>query len=45
MEDAQVVDILHIALPEIEANGVLLREEVERIEGLRLCFGDGWDVR
>jgi hypothetical protein len=45
VEDAQVVDVLDVALLEIQPEGVLLREEVYRVERLSLRLGDGRDGR
>ena len=44
MEDAKIVDKLDIALPEIKANGILLRGVMKRVQSLGLRFGDGRDV-
>jgi len=44
MEDTEVVDILDVSLLEAQSECVLLSEEVERVEGFCMCFGDGWDV-
>jgi hypothetical protein len=38
MEDTQVVDILNIALLEVEVQRILLREEMKSVEGFSLCF-------
>jgi hypothetical protein len=45
VEDAQVVDVLDVALLEAQPERVLLREEVHRVERLRLRLGDGRDAR
>lgn len=43
MKDAQVVRELNIAFLEVERDGVLLGEEVQRIKRFGLRFGDGRD--
>ena len=40
MEDTQIVDILNIALLEVEVQRILLREEMKSVEGFSLCFCD-----
>jgi len=44
MEDTQVVDVLNIALLEIEMESILLCKEMKGVEGLSLCFRDCWNV-
>ena len=44
MEDAQIVRELHIALLEVERNGISLSEEMQRVEGFGLRLSDGWNV-
>lgn len=44
VEDAQIVDILDITLPEVHSQGVLFCEEMKRVEGFCLCFSDWRDI-
>lgn len=41
MENAEVINILNITLPEIKAQRVFLRQEVDRVQCLRLGFTNG----
>lgn len=45
MEDAEVIDVLHISLLKVQRGTVFLRQEMQGIQGLGLRFGDGGDVR
>lgn len=44
MEDTQIVDVLHIALAEVQRQVELLRHEVQRVERLGLRLRNRWDV-
>ena len=44
MENAQVVGKLHITFLEVERDGILLSQEMQRVERFSLGFGDGWNV-
>lgn len=43
MEDAQVVDVLNVALLELSVDAELLSSKVQGIKGFGLGFRDGWD--
>lgn len=43
MKDGEVVYILDIALLKLRVDAELLAQEMQRVEGLCLGFGDGWD--
>jgi hypothetical protein len=38
MEDAQIVNVLNISLLEVQRGTMLLGQEMQRIECLRLCL-------
>jgi hypothetical protein len=42
MEDAQVVDVLNVALLKLRVDAELLSSEVQGIKGFSLGFRDGW---
>jgi len=44
MENAQVVDVLDVALVKVERHGVLFRRVVQRVQGFGLRLGDGRNV-
>ena len=43
MKDAQIIDVLNIALLEIEPQIVFLRKEMDSIKSFGLGFGYRWD--
>jgi len=44
MEDTQVVDVLNVTLLELGVDGIPLASEMQGVQGLGLCFADGWNV-
>jgi len=44
MENAQIIDILHIAFLEIKRDAVFLSQEMQGIEGFSLGLCDGRDT-
>lgn len=44
MEDAEIVNVLHVAFLELRVDAVFLPNEVEGIQSFCLCFCDGRDV-
>ncbi len=44
VENAQVVDILDVALTKVQRHGVLFGRVVQRVQGLGLGFGDGRNI-
>jgi len=44
MENAKVINILHIAFLEIQGGTVLFRQEVQCVESLGLRFRDRGDI-
>lgn len=44
MEDTEIVDILYVALSEVEAHCGFLGFEMQSVESFGLRFGDWWDI-
>ena len=44
MKNTQVIDVLDIALLKIQCRTVFLGDKVQRVQCLRLCLGDRWDI-
>lgn len=44
MKDAEVIHVLHVTLLEVQSCAVLFRQEVKRVQGFGLGFGDWRDI-
>lgn len=44
VEDAQVVDVLHVSLLELCVDTILFANEMQSVEGFGLGFSDRWNV-
>ena len=44
MENAQIIDVLNVALLEVQSHTETISQKVECVESLGLSFGDGWNV-
>lgn len=44
VKNTQVIDVLDIALLKVQCRTVFLGDKVQRVQCLRLCLGDRWNI-
>ena len=44
MKNAQIVDVLNVALLKVQGSAILLRQKMQGIKRLRLRLGDWWNI-